>query len=92
MYLPALPKAHGNDLKEPLKDCFGLSLITKKTNSEGHLYTLCYRDDFILCRWFMKALGGALIPKSHLVISSDSDLQNSESASDGSNPETEPSF
>lgn len=81
-YLPCLPIAHGNDLKELLKDCFRLGLIAKKKNSEGHLCTLCCRDDFILCRWFVRALGGALVPKSHLVISSDSDLQNSESVSD----------
>lgn len=48
-YLPCLPERHGNDLKELLKDCFRLGLIAEKTDSEGHLRSLCYGDDFILC-------------------------------------------
>lgn len=47
-YLLCLPEAHGNDLKESLKDWFRLGLISKKTNKEGHLCTLCHRDDFTL--------------------------------------------
>lgn len=42
-------EVHGNDLKDLLKDCFRLGLIAKKTNSEGHLCTLCCSDYFILC-------------------------------------------
>lgn len=47
-YLLYLPEAHGNDPKELLKDWFRLGLISKKTNKEGHLCTLCHRDDFTL--------------------------------------------